>query len=67
MCDIQALQGEALGTSFEGRTSAADDALDLADNQSGRAPRQREFDWSGSTNYMRMHRKVIAVNASSSY
>ena len=66
MCAIQALQGEALGTTFEGRTSAAEDALDIADNQSGRPLKRREFDWTGSTNYMRMHREVIPADASAS-
>ena len=36
-----------------------DDSLELAENQMGRLQRLREFDWSGSTNYTELHRKVI--------
>ena len=36
-----------------------DDSLELAENQMGRFQRLRGFDWSGSTNYTELHRKVI--------
>ena len=36
-----------------------DDSLELAENQMGRLQRPPGFDWSGSTNYTELHRKVI--------
>ena len=57
---LQAMQREAAGTSFEGRKLVVDDSLELAENQIGRVQRPRDFDWSGSTNYTELHRKVIS-------
>ena len=54
----QAVQREAAGGAFPHRPVVAEDSLDIRERQVGTPQRDSKFDWSGSTNYTEMSRKV---------
>ena len=57
----QAIQQEAAGTGFEHRPIVLEDSLDVRERQVDKPERARDFDWSGSTNYTEMNRKVWLI------
>ncbi len=57
---LQAIQREAAGADFQHRPIVAEDSLDVTESQVNRPERNRDFDWSGSTNYTQMNRKVCS-------
>lgn len=61
----QAMQREAAGTDFQHRPIVPEDSLDIRERQADKAERVREFDWSGSTNYTEMNRKVWLIHSHS--
>ena len=62
MCLLQAIQREAAGTDFKHRLVVAADSLNVIESQVDAPRRDRHFDWSGSTNYTEMNRKVCTFS-----
>jgi hypothetical protein len=58
---LQAIQREAAGPDFKHRAVVAEDSLDVTESQVDRPERKKDFDWSGSTNYTQMNRKVCSI------